>query len=383
MDAIRYLKAREVLEAIEFAKKQNPKDKLGLNAVQIDVANQQPRGTVTYIPVKINVLNGNKREWLDAHLMFRKTNTRSKINPYEDRILQENKSVTLQFRNTSKSYWLNRGTGQEEEDLIGEVLDKLDAIINAKIVLHLKTENDAKKIVHDNQKINMYVQRGIRNKKTKKMEKEFEDPLIRIEVKFRPKEKGAPILPTATPWQCTIHDANKPRPRDKTPKGEPPYQYASMDNGEGSDEEPINFRNIHKFITAGSSVTGYINMSQISLSSFGISLTPRFSSLIVKKSTGFQADYTSMEGQLDDLGDAPIENFNEGEMDLDSGNFEGGSGGPGGPKAGKASDFANEANAFDDDDLNAGVNEDDLPDDPPAGTGSGADELGGDLDDEL
>lgn len=369
MNATRYIKAREILEAIEFAKAQNPKDKLGLNAVQVDVANQQSRGTVTYIPVKVNILNGvgadgkPKREWLDLHLMFRKANTRSNITPYDDRILQENKSVTLQFRNSTKSFWVNPKTKVEEEDPIGEVLDKLDSIIQAKILLHLKTDNEAKKINHDNQKINMYVQRGMKDPKTKKITKEFEDPIIRVEVKFRAKEKGAPILPSALPWQCTIHDANKPRSKAKTPNGEPPYEYASIDSGEGTIEEKINFRNIHKFITAGSSVTGYINASQISLSSFGISLTPRFTSLIVKKSVGFQADYTAMEGQLDDLGDAHIENYTDRDAEGESSST-----GANKYSSAKSSDFAGDADEFgdSDDDLNAGVTEADLPDVPIA-----------------
>jgi hypothetical protein len=364
-DAIRYLKAREILEAIEFAK--NEKDPKGLNAVQIDVANKQKRESVTYLPVKVNVLNGvgpdgkPKREWLDLHMMFRKVNTRAKIVPHAERILQKIKSVTLQFRTTSKSYWLNQASKQEEEDPIGEALDQLDSIIQAKILLHLKAKDPAKRIVWDNAKLNMFVQRGMRNE-AGEMTKKFEDPIIRIEVKFRAKEKGALVPPTALPWQCTIHDANKLRPKNKpAPKGEPPYEYAKIDNGEGTDEEFINFRNIHKLITPGSSITGYINASQISLSSFGISHSPRFTSLIVKKSLGFQADYTAMEGQLDGLGDATVENYDETEGA--GGDTPGGAGKPSG---GKSADYKNEASEFDDDagdagDLNDGVAEDDLP----------------------
>jgi hypothetical protein len=373
---IRYIKGYEILEAIEFAKKQSGgKDAKGLGAVKLDLANMQSRSDVTYLPVLVNIINGvekdgtPKRQWLDLHLMFRKVNTRAKIVSYEERIQQTVKSVTLQFRTSSKSLWINPKTKQEEEDPIGEALDKLDDIIQTKLLMHLKAADGPKKLNWDNTKINMFVQRGIRDKATKKLTKTFEDPLIRVEVKFRPKEKGAPILASALPWQCTIHDANKPRSREKTPAGEPPYEYSRLEVGP-EETEAVNYGNIHSLITAGSSITGYINASQISLSGYGISLTPRFTSLIVKKSMGFQANYAAMEGQLDDLGSAHTESIPD--------EHEGGAA-PAKPAQPAKNDFANEADAFEDQDLN-----EDLPPenvDGGAGGADDADELGaGDLD---
>lgn len=357
-DAIRYIKASEILQAIEHAKKVNPKDNRGENAIQLDVANKKKVGTVTYIPVNIKIFTGknasgdDKWEYVPLNIMFRKTNTRAKIKSYDERMQNDNKSVKAQFRVSSKSYWRNRTTGEEEEEAFGEAMEAIDDIVQRKIMRHLKIQDKTKRITHTNQKINMFVQRGQRNE-DQEITKKFEDPIVYVEIKFRPKEKGDPILPSALPWQCTIHDADKPR-KGKPPAGEPPFEYAAIDRGE-DEPEAINYGNIHSFITGGSSLTGFINASQITLSSFGISLSPRFSAIIVKKSVGFKPNFDIMDGQFDDLGDAPVDTIGG------DGEFDERTDGAGGNDN---DDYADDVgDAFDDNDLQSEVQDDELPDD--------------------
>lgn len=363
-DAIRYIKAREILQAIQHAKKENPQDKFGENALQIDVANKKKLGTVTYVPVNIKIFNGknasgdDKWDWFPLNIMFRKTNTRSKIKPYEERIQQDNKSVKVQFRVSSKSYWLNRETGKEEEEDFGEAMDQLDTIIQRKIARHLTSKDPKKKLVSQNSTINTFVQRGQKNEDGQ-ITKTFDDPIIYVEVKFRPKEKGDSILPSALPWQCTIHDADKKR-AGKPPAGEPPFEYASIERGEG-EPVPINYSNIHSFITGGSSLTGFINASQISLSMFGVSLSPRFTAIIVKKSMGFKPNFDVMEGQFDDLGDAAVDVIDD-EPSANAADAADAakSNGTSGAYDEFGEDFGEGGS---NDDLDAGVGEDELPPD--------------------
>jgi hypothetical protein len=234
--------------------------------------------------------------------------------------------------------------------------------------------------------VNLFVQYEKKDRNTEEVLAVFEEPIIRMEIKFRKPNKDATnVEATAEPWQCTIYDATKPRPTNQTPSGEPLFRPATVGFGEG-DEYPVNYGNIHTFIRGGSSITGFLNMSQISLSGQGISLTPRFSTLIVKKSAGFKPTFAGSEwaGQLDDLGDAPVDALEE-----DASDFGGNGGNGGAPTAtakAKASDFAGDADEFGDefaDDDGAGSAgdgiDDDLDGDGDDGLPDDDDDFGDDL----
>jgi hypothetical protein len=368
MEGMRSVTGKEILQAIAHAKKMNPKDIYGEGAFQIDIGNIKKTDMVRYVPVNINVFCGkdeageDKWEFVPFNVSFRKVTTRSKIPTLDERRNGKIKSVTLQFRNTSKSYW--NVNGKEVEDPIGEALVTAETIIRRKLARLIK----GKKLHNNNLNLNMFVQYDQKDKDTGDVIKTFDEQLIRMEIKFRkPTPDATNVEASQTPWMCDIYDATKPRPSNQTPPGEPNYYPATMGFGEG-DDQPINYGNIHMFIRGGSSITGFLNCSQISLSGQGISLTPRFSALIVKKSSGFKPNFaTSMAGQLDDLGDAHVEALEEDPSGMGGGMDSGGSSGMGAgpaPSGMNADDFGDDADEFGEDPGDtAGDVGDNLPED--------------------
>lgn len=376
MDGLKHITGKEILQAIAHAKKVNPKDTYGEGAFKIDVQNTKVTDMVRYVPVHINVFCGkddsgeDKWEFVPFNVRFRKVTTRNKIPTLQERQSSTIKSVTLQFRNTSKSYWVTKG-GKEEEDPIGEALVASEKIIRRKITRLLKNKTLTNRVTN----VNLFVQYEKKDRNTEEVLAVFEEPIIRMEIKFRKPNKDATnVEATAEPWQCTIYDATKPRPANQSPPGEPRFYPATVGFAEG-DEYPVNYGNIHTFIRGGSSITGFLNLSQISLSGQGISLTPRFSTLVVKKSAGFKPTFAGNEwaGQLDDLGDAPVDTIEEDPHEL-GGNMSSMPSTPSAAsaKTAKASDFANDADEFGDEFA-----------DDDGGDADGVDGDGGGVDDDL
>jgi hypothetical protein len=358
-EGIRHVTGKEILQAIAHAKAENPKDTAGEMAFKIGIENIKETEMCRYVPISINVFCGkdeagkDKWEYVPFHVRFRKVTTRSKIPSLEDRQNSKIKSVTIQFRNTSKGSWRNPHTGKEEDDPIGEALDAVDNILKRKIARLIRD----KKLHNNILTVNMFAQREQKNSKTGEIMKKFDESLIRMEIKFRKESKDSVnVKSDQKPWMCDIYDATKPRPASATPAGEPQFYPAKVDMG--GEEVDVNYGNIHNFIRGGSSVTGFLNCSQISLSGSGISLTPRFSSLIVKPSSGFKPNYAGMMDQLSDLGDAVVENIDE----------EPSQSGTASENNNKPTDLTEEAKDFDDVDVAATVTD---------GTG---DDVSGDID---
>jgi len=135
------------------------------------------------------------------------------------------------------------------------------------------------KIFNGNAKLNSGVQYDrLVDEKTGRKEK-LENPIIRVKINFKKDKQNAIDINTRP--DIEIYDLEKPA---KHPPGSKrlPFEYATVDN------EPLTFGNIHKFITYGSSCSGTENISQISLSAQGISLTPVLSLAVIKKSAGLR-----------------------------------------------------------------------------------------------
>jgi hypothetical protein len=154
----------------------------------------------------------------------------------------------------------------------------------------------------DNQKVSIPVQIAPKDPKTKKLDmtKKFDDPIIRIKIDF-PRNESKGIDLTAEPT-CKIYDLEKPRPKSQCKQGEPALFLAEYRKNPDSPPEKVMYGNMPEVIRYGSSITSVIDFSAPTVSGMGISMSPKFEIIMVKRAVGREINvFDAFGDQLDDI----------------------------------------------------------------------------------
>ncbi len=295
---VRYVRPEEIMEAVEYAKKQNPKDTLGELAFKFntDSVRSNKDNTVSYYSWEVYILNADgSRSWVPVKLNAKSVNTCSNIK------IENGKGVQLQYRRSSTGVWtIKDETGKPK--IVPTPFGEAVYIMATVFPIIVKKKLAKGDINSDNSKIAVPVQLAPKDPKTKKpdMNKKFDDPIIRITIPF-PKELNKAIEPDTKP-SCKIFDIERPLPAGKKPaNSDPAYFIAEHKKG---DEEPVpvNYSNISEIIRFGSSTTFIIDFASPTISGMGISMSPKFELILVKRSRGREINVADAFGdQLDDL----------------------------------------------------------------------------------
>jgi len=300
----------EILEAIEYAKKSNPKDLRGADAIKIDTDKARKAGKTSWIDTYINILRDGTRQWKLIKVIVIRLPTKANIPSPEDRKKRKDEGgdrIQLQFRDKD-SYKMKRPDGTEEMQRYGEAMLALHYAWRIKAMQLLK-EKKFKGVASTLRRGVLQTHRGpaSENKSDKKstyastkeeippenilIEEDDADPchdsdkiafgpgdrIIRVQIEFMKeggKDEEKTVAEEALP-KIPILDATKPL------KNKQLYEEARTRDG-----ELINYSNIHDWLRCDSQVTGVIDMSSTCLSNMGISISNKFTHLIVRASKG-------------------------------------------------------------------------------------------------
>jgi hypothetical protein len=297
------------MEAIEFAKAQNPKDVLGELAFKFvtEGARQNKDGGVTYYGWHVFAIvpkASPERKWYPTLMTIRNVNTHSNIK-YDN----AKPGVALQFRKTSVGNWTI--DGKKVDSLVGLCIHRMCACFLSIV----KKKKDAGDL--PDSKIVVPVQEGKIDPKTKRVDPKqlFDDPIIRIKIDFpRNETKG---IDNDAPPTCPIYDIEKPRPKNQVKPGEPAFFIAEYKPSPLEEGQKPQYKNLAEIIKYGSAITGVIDFSTPTSSAMGISMGPRFNMIMVKRATGRAINVDDAFGdQLNDLVDsaAIIENPDDADV---------------------------------------------------------------------
>jgi len=291
------LTPEQIMEAMEFAKAQNPKDTLGELAFKFvtDGARQNKDGAVTYYGWQVNAIVPKvspDRKWYPVIISIRNVNTHSNIK-YDS----SKPGVTLQFRKSSMGNWTI--DGKKVDSPVGMCIYRMCQCFTS----IAKKKKDNGEIPEG--KIIVPVQEGIIDPKTKRArpDKMFEDPIIRIKIDFpRNESKG---IDSNAPPTCPIYDIDKPRAKNQVKPGEPAFFIAEYQPSPLEEPQKPQYNNLCEIIKYGSAITGIIDFSSPTNSSMGNSMSPKFNLIIVKRATGRSINVDDAFGdQLSDLTDS-------------------------------------------------------------------------------
>jgi hypothetical protein len=269
----------EVFAAIAEAKRRNPKDELGMAALEfkIDVLRQAKNG-VRYFSVNILKRTSNGWEYVPLIVKLMNTCTVANIQP----VGSEKKkfaAVSLTFKRSSAKF-VRTVAGQPIDECYGDAIVAIYDIFEAAMKRFKKTT----KIHLANKIIRSAVQKSYKDSKTETlMPINPEDYLIRVELPFNYTGEGnSRYIKSDEPPKCDIYDVTRKEPKPKP--GDLPFAKNTYKNGLKT--ESLRYNNIHEFIKCGSSLSGLNDMSSGCLSSQGISLPSKITLLMVKPSQG-------------------------------------------------------------------------------------------------
>lgn len=300
MNNVEVVTPSQVIAAIEYAKTLDPKDKFGDGAFRVDIANVRAPGKndVRYIPWQIlKQRNNGKWEYVDLHLKFMNLITKSQILPPGHPKRKYN-GVQIQFRGKD-SFTTKvkvKKDGKEEIKTIEEPYGKAKKLIYAAFQRKLKLMLKKQEIFHSKTNVGTTIQdsRKSSDPKNPKPEKFAEgDEIIRVTIPFKSEDNK--IALDEQP-KCDIHDVTK-KLKDIPPDFDGvPFEKATIDG------KPLTYANIGQFVRAGSSVSGVDCMDSITLSSQGITLPSKATTLIVKPSRGYKPDVKAVfKGEFSEM----------------------------------------------------------------------------------
>lgn len=312
MAAVEVVTPSQVLAAVEYAKKQDPKDKYGDGAFRINVGNiRVGKNDVRYIPFEVlKQRNNGKWEFVPLNLKFVNLTTKSQILP-PGHAKRKYNGVQIQFRGKDgfSTKTVVKKDGKEEVRLVEEPYGKAKKAIYAafkrKVTLALKKQE----FFHSKTNIGSTIQDSKKSSdpKNPKPEKFPEgDEIIRVTIPFKGEDNKIAL---DEPPKCDIYDINKKRPLTDEEKknGEIPFEKATVDG------KPLVYQNIGVFVRSGSSTSGVDCMDSVTLSSQGITLPSKVTVLMVKPSQGYKPDAKAVfRGEFADMENsetaAPIDN---------------------------------------------------------------------------
>ncbi len=275
----------DILDAVEYAKSINPKDKNGYSAFRIDYNKGKPMDTVTYYPFEVRVKgadgqyfwtpvnlkfvnlthvgktlpltggdnNRTSKKFFQVALLFKGNYEYTRAGPNRSRITEK---YGLAKQLISKAFEAHTAVGKRE----GFVPKALRAIGNVKYTYKVTEGN-------------------------KVIEKPLDTPNMNIGLRFAGKVTDAQGIKVETKpetkFQCMILDAG--RQKDRVAQGEFPFHEAMLEDENGEFTIPVNNGNIHAFLRGGSIITGVESMKTCCKSNLGFSLPSYCDVIIVKK----------------------------------------------------------------------------------------------------
>lgn len=292
----------QVFEAIAYAKSKNPNDTYGDKAFNLNIKNIKPGNNNTrYLNFEIlKKRNNGTWEFVPLNLKFTKLQTTSRILPpgHEKRKFP---GAQLQF-NSNASFETKKGN-----ETITEEYGKAKIAIAEAFKRIVESDLDNKRLFVANRKITCPVQFDRVLDPVSGQREPLDKPIIRMEIKFEerketetdPKKKNMSakaekfIDPSAKP-KCEIYDATK-----RLSKGDPNYHegelnFAPLVYEKDKKVEPLTYGNIGEVILFGSIVSGIDNMSNVVISSLGISLSSKALLLIVVPAKGLKTNITNI-----------------------------------------------------------------------------------------
>ena len=275
----------EILDAIAFAKKQDPNDKNGDKAFQIELTPREGNNSTQWMTLRaLKNVNG-KMEYKNLKLKVTNLKTTANIKTDEEKKAmkgQDYPGINLTFQGVSTFTRQVRKPSGEVVTVTEKYGEAKLAIARAfrRIMLAATDQNNPKRLRARNTMVVLNVQtERIVDKKTMDKEK-LETPIIRVKLPFEA-NKGV-IGPDALP-SVDVFDAEVPRPLvDGKKTHDIPFAHALDDNG-----KPFTYTTIRGFLRFGSAASFIEDLSGVCISAQGISNPARVNGfLIVKRSRG-------------------------------------------------------------------------------------------------
>lgn len=305
----------EVLQAIEYAKTQDPIDKNGDGAFFINTDNCRDTGKTSYMDFKVlKKQPDNKWKLVSMNLKFKDLTTRKNNlppnDPKRDKVTFIDKSHSLQFLASD----VCKTTAKNAK---GEIVTHIEEYGRAKVAIYkafsrlVKKGLLEKKIIAPKKKnICTTVQFVRKGKSQNSPPIKIDDPIIRVDIPF-PKIKNTETIELTAKPKCTIYDATKkiePNNPKYNPKGFN-YEIATIENPDDANAPfELNYTNLGTFLRAGSIVSGVDQMSSVCLSASGISLPSKLLLGVVIPGKGFQVDASAIFGadEQEDFGNTNV-----------------------------------------------------------------------------
>lgn len=295
----------EVFAAIEEAKRRNPKDTLGVGALQFKLdALRSAKNGVRFFSV--NILKFRAGKWEYIPLVMKYMNIPTVANIYENgHEKRKYAAVSLTFKRSTAKFM--RG---ETEEHYGDAIVALYEIFEHVMKQFKKTT----KIALSNKIVRSIVQKTYKDSKTE--EQKNIDPaeyMFRVELPFNYSGEGQQrYIKNDEPPKCDVYDTTVKVAKPKS--GDLPFLKNAYKKGE--QQLPLQYGNIHDFIKAGSCLSGLHDMRNACLSSQGLSWPGKMSLLVVKPSRGNRPEAAkvfdaSEFGSMEDAETADVEDENE------------------------------------------------------------------------
>jgi len=311
MSGVKFVYPSEVFAAIAEAKKRDPKDKNGDGAFRPGLSNIRiGKNGTRYMPWDILKKDPRTGRWDYVELNVKFTNLNTSANMYPPgHAKKKYEGARIQF--TSKNaYYFRKVTGAD--GVVREVEEhygKAKVAIYKAFVRILTKLLKEKKVNNGNTKIASSVQteRIVNEALQEKAKLEEGGEIIRVEIPFNKTGEGAQaaILSTEPP-RCDIYDITRPKKDHK--KEDLPFEKNTFLDDDEKTPIPVNYGNIHRYITYGSSCSGIDCMDSACFSGLGISLPSKTTLLTVKRSKGRKPEANSVfsMSEFDDMSNAAV-----------------------------------------------------------------------------
>lgn len=276
----------EVLAAIAFAKKQDPKDKFGDKAFQLEGKPREGANGTSWLSFKVLKKVGEKMVYIPLKMKVTNLKTTGNIKTDEEKKEKKQDYPGINLMYNGESTFVRKVPGKP--DVIENYGAAKIAISKAfvRLITIAMAEDNPNKIFVENKNVKTNVQLFRWTDKKRGEKENLEKPIIRVKIPFEAVNNV--ISKTAVP-KIAVYDAEKPRTPDANGKivGIPFMHAVDADNA------PYNYTTIRQFIRAGSATSFIEDLSGVCLSSQGPSNPAKLDSfLIVKKGNGnrLQAD---------------------------------------------------------------------------------------------
>ena len=282
----------DIENARELARKKNPQDKNGFGAFRINFnsGKNNQQGTTNYLPFEVYL--DDKRGWKKCILMFMNLTHVGRINPLEERMKQQVQDIAFLFKADYKYTRQKKLPNGETVDVVENYGAVKDYICSA-FMAHVRKYQAKKEYFKEGVKIipNVKHTREVKQRDGKFTVEAITPGNINVGIPFAVEKGGdanAAKRDPRTKFRCKILDVQ--RPKMNKSKDDWPFEEAGIvrkvqtaPNQWEDKFEPLTNANVHEFIRGGSMISGFDNMSDICISSMGISLPSKIDTCMITK----------------------------------------------------------------------------------------------------